>query len=288
MPFTKRLLVVFKPDSESSSALNRGALIAERLGLELELLLAVREPSAEQHDRLRAAQQSLQLRGLRVSAHQQWCGSLHETVLQRLNSGRAGLLVKEADQSPRLEGLITPADWKLMRFAPCPVLLVKQPREWGTRPVLAAVDANPHDGDHQALNRLILLASQQITLVTGGPLHLVSAYSSTMQAADAQRESADAKAERYRQACQALCAGQGVTDATLHIGEGPVESWVAQTEQALDAAVVVMGTVARSGMQALLMGGNTAESILSRLRCDILTLKPEGSESLLPLLFQQE
>ena len=39
--------------------------------------------------------------------------------------------------------------------------------------------------------------------------------------------------------------------------------------------VLVMGTVARSGIPGLLIG-NTAERVLRRLPCSVLTVKPDG------------
>ena len=41
------------------------------------------------------------------------------------------------------------------------------------------------------------------------------------------------------------------------------------------AASVVMGTMGRTGIAGLLVG-NTAESILKRVACSVLTVKPEG------------
>ena len=38
---------------------------------------------------------------------------------------------------------------------------------------------------------------------------------------------------------------------------------------------VVMGTMGRTGIAGLLVG-NTAESILKRVACSVLTVKPEG------------
>ena len=43
----------------------------------------------------------------------------------------------------------------------------------------------------------------------------------------------------------------------------------------LDAQLVVLGSVGRTGLTAALIG-NTAEHIIDRLDCDVLTLKPAG------------
>ncbi len=46
----------------------------------------------------------------------------------------------------------------------------------------------------------------------------------------------------------------------------------------LDADLVVMGTVGRTGIAGLLIG-NTAETILERIGCSVLAIKPSGFRS---------
>ena len=43
----------------------------------------------------------------------------------------------------------------------------------------------------------------------------------------------------------------------------------------LDIGLIVMGTVARTGLGGLIMG-NTAETILRSVECSVLAVKPEG------------
>jgi nucleotide-binding universal stress UspA family protein len=43
----------------------------------------------------------------------------------------------------------------------------------------------------------------------------------------------------------------------------------------LEADLIVLGTVGRTGLQGLLLG-NTAESVLLHSDCDVLTVKPVG------------
>ena len=60
-----------------------------------------------------------------------------------------------------------------------------------------------------------------------------------------------------------------------HIQPGSPADAVVATATELDASLLVMGSVARSGLGRLFIG-NTAEKILSRLPCDLLLLKPDG------------
>jgi nucleotide-binding universal stress UspA family protein len=46
----------------------------------------------------------------------------------------------------------------------------------------------------------------------------------------------------------------------------------------LSADLVVMGTVARTGISGLIIG-NTAEAILDQLMCSVLAVKPPGFTS---------
>ena len=43
----------------------------------------------------------------------------------------------------------------------------------------------------------------------------------------------------------------------------------------LNIGLIVMGTVARTGLAGLIMG-NTAEAILRSVQCSVLAVKPEG------------
>jgi nucleotide-binding universal stress UspA family protein len=55
---------------------------------------------------------------------------------------------------------------------------------------------------------------------------------------------------------------------------GRPELHIPQYAQQVSASVVVMGTVARTGIPGLFIG-NTAEDILEQLRCGVLAIKPE-------------
>lgn len=65
------------------------------------------------------------------------------------------------------------------------------------------------------------------------------------------------------------------TKPRLHLIEGdPVERIPELVmEQGID--LLVMGTVCRTGIAGFLIG-NTAEEVLNRIDCSVLTVKPEG------------
>ena len=61
----------------------------------------------------------------------------------------------------------------------------------------------------------------------------------------------------------------------LHVVKGHPERVVSELARELSVDLVVMGTVARTGIDGFFMG-NTAESILAQIDCSVLTVKPPG------------
>ncbi len=61
----------------------------------------------------------------------------------------------------------------------------------------------------------------------------------------------------------------------LHIVKGEAHRVIQDLAQEHKADLVVMGTVARTGIPGLIMG-NTSESILNNIGCSLLAVKPPG------------
>ena len=61
----------------------------------------------------------------------------------------------------------------------------------------------------------------------------------------------------------------------VHIMKGEPHKVIPNLAQEMKADLVVMGTVARTGIPGLIMG-NTAETILNNIGCSVLAVKPPG------------
>jgi universal stress protein E len=64
----------------------------------------------------------------------------------------------------------------------------------------------------------------------------------------------------------------------VELVEGEPEDAIARFVESQGIDMVVMGTVARTGIAGLVMG-NTAERVLQRLRGSVLAVKPPGFKS---------
>ena len=63
--------------------------------------------------------------------------------------------------------------------------------------------------------------------------------------------------------------------ARVHLIKGEPAGALEAFLAAHEIDLIVMGTVARAGTPGLLIG-NTAESVVRRVRCSVLTVKPDG------------
>ncbi|MDF3936080.1 universal stress protein [Pseudomonas citronellolis] len=274
MQAIRSILVVVDPDQPDGLALKRAKLIASVTQSHLHLLACAKQGDASA--RLEELTASLREEGYSSSCRQAWHDNLHTSIITEQQAEGCGLVVKQhVPDSPLKKALLTPDDWKLLRYCPSPVLLVKSAAPWAGRTILAAVDVGNNDAEHRALHASIVSHAYDIAGLTHGQLHVISAHPSPMlSAADPSFQLSETIEARYREACKAFQAEYGVDDEHLHIEEGPADVLIPRTAHQLEAAVTVIGTVARTGFSGALIG-NTAEVVLDALESDVLVLKPD-------------
>lgn len=60
-----------------------------------------------------------------------------------------------------------------------------------------------------------------------------------------------------------------------HLVKGHARKEIPALARQIEADLIVMGTVARTGVAGFIIG-NTAEAILNQIECSVLALKPSG------------
>ena len=275
MQAIRSILVVIEADHADSLALKRARLIAGVTGAHLHLLIC--DKKKHPHTAvLVELKRRLHDEGFSATTEQAWHETLHNTIIKVQQAEGCGLVIKQHfPDNPIKKALLTPEDWKLLRLCPSPVLMVKTDRPWNHGVVLAAVDVGNEDGAHKALHYSIIDHGYDIAAVAKASLHVIAAHPSPMLSAAnpvfQQKESIEA---RYREQCQVFQTQFDVTHERLHIAEGPADVLIPFTARQLGAAVTIIGTVARTGIPAALIG-NTAEVVLDSLESDVLVLKTE-------------
>ncbi|WP_369959291.1 universal stress protein [Pseudomonas benzenivorans] len=274
MQTIRNTLVVMDVTQPESLILNRARLIASATQSHLHLLVC--DKNNDHSSLLAQTQQALCAEGLSASAEQAWRGSEHQTIIAVQQAQGSGLVIKQHLRDTRLsKNLILSEDWKLLRLCPAPVLIVKTAVPWQGGNILAPIDAGNSDVNHRVLHAGIVGHGHDIARMTGGTLHLMSAHPcAELLASDPLYQVKDRIEALYREQCKALQAEYEIADDCLHIEEGPADSLIPAVAKRLGAALTVIGSVARSGLSGALIG-NTAESVLDSLDCDVLVLKPD-------------
>jgi nucleotide-binding universal stress UspA family protein len=176
-------------------------------------------------------------------------------------------------------------DMELLRKCPCPVLLVRH-GEPATRPrIAAAIDAASEEPETQALNQKIAEFAILMAQYLGSePPTLVHAWAPLAEGAVRGHATGADFAAYVESARQRAASGFVHVGRSLggRIGErgmvlrrGEPEDVIPDFVVAEGIDVLVMGTVARGGIPGMLIG-NTAERVLRRLPCSVLTVKPDG------------
>ncbi|MET1078395.1 MAG: universal stress protein [Pseudomonas sp.] len=274
MQAIRSILVVVDPHQEDGLALKRAKLIAGVTQSHLHLLVCERK---HDHSALLASlSAALEVEGYSVSGQQAWHENLYQTIVTVQQAEGCGLVIKQhVPENPLKKALLTPDDWKLLRYCPGPVLMVKTDKPWTGGIILAAVDVGNNDGEHRTLHSSIVSHGYDIAALAKGELHVISAHPSPMlSAADPAFQLKETIEARYREQCKAFQAEYDVSDSRLHIEEGPADVLIPFVARKLAVAVTVIGTVARTGLSGVLIG-NTAEVVLDTLESDVLVLKPD-------------
>jgi len=208
------------------------------------------------------------------------------------------LIIKCADVNSGLrEMLFSSTDKHLMRKCPCPVWIINPTERQKYLRILAAVDQDPEEPVKDALNRQILEMSTSLALAEYSEVHIVHAWEvfgeSILRSHKWDFSEADFEAMLEEEATdrqdwlEDLVTNYGThadednTDTLklqLHVVKGPAQYVVSELARELEVDLVVMGTVARTGVDGFFMG-NTAENILGELDCSVLTIKPPGFSS---------
>ncbi|MHC5347368.1 universal stress protein [Metapseudomonas furukawaii] len=270
----RSILVVVDPRQPETLVLNRARMIANATRSHLHLLVCDKRPDLHSH--LEELGGTLEKEGFSVSAQQAWHHSPHQTIIAVQQEKDCGLVIKQHwPDNPIMKSILTPEDWKLLRYCPSPVLMVKTAAPWSSGTILAAVDVGNSDIEHRVLQAGIVSHGYDIAKLTGGTLHMMSAHPYPMYSApDPVFQRKESIRNFYCEQCRNLQKEFGIEDDRLHIEEGAADILIPQTAHKLNAALTVIGSVARTGLTGALVG-NTAEMVLDALESDVLVLKPD-------------
>ena len=200
---------------------------------------------------------------------------LYEAIIRRAAVLHADLIFKPLRQHGFLRrALFSATDWNLVRCCPAPLLLINHASAIHRKPVIAAVDVDTKDVVHQELNQIVLSQARQLADLLGSTVHLVNAYSLSpyIGAGSAADQVIRLKQKNQLKSALNMAAKYQIAADQVHLREGAADLVINDLAREIDAGVIVLGTVARSGISGLFIG-NTAESIMEHTQSDVVAVK---------------
>lgn len=208
-------------------------------------------------------------------------------IIQEVLKNDHDLLVKEAETHDRGRGFKA-IDMTLLRKCPCPVWLSRPIiRSHGEIKVAVAIDPESQDPAAEALSLRMLELSRSMADSCSGELHIVSCWdyefeeylrhNAWVQVDGEEIDRAVSEARIGHNAnFQKLLQESGISgpQAINHL-RGRPEQMIPKFIEENGIDILVMGTVARTGIAGFLIG-NTAENIIQELKCSLMALKPPG------------
>jgi nucleotide-binding universal stress UspA family protein len=308
------ILLVLDSDTDNTAALNRATTLAKDNQAELTVCAVVDATTSESQmastgitpaelrdiavsecrDRLEEMVKNTVDAGISAETRV-FIGKPFIEIIRQVLRHNHDLVIKCTEGAPRLSNMLFGSrDMHLLRKCPCPVWITKSTESTRYRRILAAVDRDPEDAVKDVLNRQILEMSMSLALAECSELHIAHAWqfagedilrSARTGLSDAEVDAMETEEVNERRrwlkhfvttfSTKAVNSKGDCVSPHFHVMKGDAKHAVPATAQELDVDLVVMGTVARTGIAGFFMG-NTAETILNQLDCSVLTIKPPG------------
>ena len=298
----QRILVAIGADERAGRLVSRAMTLARHFGASVRLCASVYDPhlageghpESTERNEARAAVIAGRRAALErlaaplrepgvgdISVRALWSYPVYEGVAAEAQAFGADLLVAGTfhhSTVPRA-GLAN-ADWQLLRAASCPVLLVRTAGE-SYRQILVPVDPTHAHDKPAALDDRLVAWAREVGAPGGAEVQLLHCFLAPeyvpLAAPGAGLSSLLARQGKsldvHREALRTLATRHGIARGSAHLEAGDARELIPEVARRTRADLVVMGAVSRSRLRQLLMG-STAESVLDRLECDVLAVKP--------------
>ncbi|MDH3744941.1 MAG: universal stress protein [Acidobacteriota bacterium] len=177
-------------------------------------------------------------------------------------------------------GAIDRTTMQLMRRCPCATWVLRAHAANRFTRVLAAIDPDANNRQKDSLNRKIMELAVSMARREGSELHVVHVwklYGLPVGASGEQWKQWEqtAGAEIKRRLYDFLTDCDLGLDSQVHFVAGKPAVAISRLASRMKVDLLVMGTVCRTGVRGLFIG-NTAEGVLERVDCSLLTVKPDG------------
>jgi nucleotide-binding universal stress UspA family protein len=241
----------------------------------------------EGHERLESFVAPLREKGAPLEL-EVLCGKPFIEIIRAVLHRGHDLVMLTAEGRSRLqEMLFGSTSLHLMRKCPCPVWVIKPSRRQGIARILAAVDPDPLDVVRDGVNSTIMELATSLAVLEDSELHVVHVRQECNPTTLRGWQAKVTEAQMDEWMAQSRVADQRRFDellgkfdlkelkARLHLVEGEAGTVIPRLAAKERIDLIIMGTVARVGLEGYFIG-NTAETVVQRVGCSVLSVKPDS------------
>jgi universal stress protein E len=175
-------------------------------------------------------------------------------------------------------------DIRLLHHCPCPVIVLKPSRRKKIKHILAAVDPVTENKESIDLNKSIMDSAISLSEIEQAELHVLHVWNLPLEDTasrahkDKLKELSKSLKEDTQRKLDSLVANYSHARLSDYLIKGKPFKVIPDFVSKNDIDILVMGTVARSGIPGFIVG-NTAEKVLNQVDCSVMALKPKKWKS---------
>lgn len=207
-------------------------------------------------------------------------------IIRQVMRDRHDIVIKGAHRTAGRQ-FFPGADMHLLRKCPCPIWVLNSVAAPRSRRILVAVDPDPEDAKRDQLNRTLMDLATSLARNDHAKLDVINVWRLQQEAAlrhglanipedEIDRMIAQTQNDSKTRLQELVSYYTEFEDImrVLHI-KGVAGDVIPEHVMAESIDTIVMGTLTRTGVAGLFIG-DTAETILNRVTCSVLTAKAPG------------
>ena len=303
----KNILLAIEKVTENEDIILKAKKIADQNKASLTIMQVIEKPflpvldvlankysihvrqNAEEHERSEILKL---IPGFDANSFQVVVGSPADEIVRNIIENKRDLLLIKAHSHGLADRILGSTTVRLLRKAPCPV--------WAMQPklakekiskILATIDDAHEDSETYSLNKKIVETAASLAGQNKCKAQYLQAwrhFGEELQKGhwglsdEVVKEVDKDLHNKHKTRLEQLLkdASAELADEQINLIKGDAGRVIEEFVQDNDIQLLVMGTLSRTGVAGVLVG-NTAEKILRKVTCSVLTLKPEGFEKLI-------
>ncbi|MDH3636606.1 MAG: hypothetical protein OES20_18095 [Gammaproteobacteria bacterium] len=196
-----------------------------------------------------------------------WNRKWVDSAIRAIEKSGCDLVIKSSFHHSKTQRFFRPtSDYKLMHRCACPILFTRQAQEWTSGRIVACLDLESGDLQHERLNNVIIRDARAFAEIVAMDLYIASVYSSEIDS-----EHLPIKTHGHEVTTDQLGKLFDIKPERVLLRQGSTVETLRAICDEIEPSIVMIGTLARTGIKGKLIG-NTAEKLIDIVDADLLTV----------------